>query len=137
MSERILDKELSLQIRKELVRGTKIIDIQAMFDINENTWDSWYYRDTQGFRSMVVEAKKERLIRKSEKISEDILDMQAIDTEGKVASDLLRIMQKESEFIRETLDKDNYSKRTDLTTKDKAISFPTSINIVKPDGDNI
>jgi len=118
MSLTLLTEETTLQIRKLVLQGKQYVEIQDELDISENTWDSWVYRDTHGFRKLLNEAKHERLIKLSEKVSKEILEASTVDENGRIATDVLRIKQKESEFIRETLGKDNYSKRSELTGKD-------------------
>lgn len=114
----LLTEELTLQIRKLVLQGVPYNEIQATLNIIDNTWDSWVYRDTQGFRGLLTEWKKERLIRKAEKLSDEILDADHIDEKGKFNTDVMRVKQKEAEFVRETLGKDTgYSKRNELTGK--------------------
>lgn len=110
-----LTDELTLQIRELVLQGVKYKDIQEKLDIPSNTWDAWVYKDYKDFRKDLNSWKYERLLKKSEKLSEEILDAIHIGTEGNYDKDLLRIKQKESEFIRETLGKNEYSKRTENT----------------------
>lgn len=114
----LLTEELTLKIRQQVLEGVNYKVIQSSLDINENTWDTWVYKNYQGFRDTLMEWKKERLIRKAEKLSDEILDAEHIDEKGKLNTDIIRVKQKESEFVRETLGKDvGYSKRNELTGK--------------------
>lgn len=113
-----LTNELTLQIRELVLQGVKYKDIQQQLDVLPGTWDKWYYEDYKDFRKDLNSWKYERLLKKSEKLSEDILDADHLTEEGKYDKDMLRIKQKESEFIRETLGKNEYSKRTENTGKD-------------------
>lgn len=126
-----LTDELVLAIRKQVLDGVKYIDIQDKLEIPANTWDAWVYKDytsnpnkNKGFRTLLNEWKNERLIRKTEKLSDEILDANHIKEDGKYDTDLLRVKQKEAEFVRETLGKLNYSKKTetDLTSKGESIN---------------
>jgi uncharacterized protein YaaR (DUF327 family) len=102
-----------------VLEGFMYKDIQSQLDISSNTWDTWVYRDTQGFRDNLIKWRNERLLKKAEKISNEILDMGHVSDEGRVDSNILRVKQKESEFVRETVGKDfGYSKRSELTGKD-------------------
>jgi len=131
MSERIIDEKLTLQIRKDIISGLMLREIQEKYTINDSTWDSWYYRNTQGFRDLVISAKKERMVKRAEDTSDEILSLQTKDDEGKPITDLLRIKQREAEFIRETLGKDHYSKRQEQTGKDgEALPTPILMNYV-------
>jgi len=52
-------------------------------------------------------------------ITSDIIQtLPVFDDNGKLDKELLKIKQKEAEFIRETLGKQHYSKRSELTGKD-------------------
>lgn len=114
-----LTTELTLQIRGLVLEGKKYIEIQEILDIPANTWDAWVYKDYKDFRKDLNSWKKERLLKKSERLSEEILDLDYTSEEGKINSDILRIKQKESEFVRNTLGKDEgYSTRQELTGKD-------------------
>lgn len=104
----ILTDELTLQIRELVLKGIEYIKIQEQLGISPNTWDSWVYRDTQGFRQQLVAWKKERLIKKAERNVNDLLDCEDI----KVRADITK-------FTLETLAKDDgYTKRTEMTGKD-------------------
>lgn len=116
-----LTEELTLRIRSMVLEGKRYSEVQRELDISPNTWDTWVYKDYQDFRKNLNSWKAERLIKKSEKISEEILDME------NVTAELLRIKQKEAEFVRETLGKQEYSKRSELTGKDGKDLIPKPI----------
>jgi hypothetical protein len=119
--------EVSLQndnirdkIRTMLINGQKIKDIQASFGINAGTWDANYYRNTNGFRDFVVNAHNERLKTIARKNIEDIISMPDRDDDVRY----LKIKSDMSAFVAETLDKENFSKRSDDNKDDR-----TPINI--------
>jgi hypothetical protein len=113
-----LTPKLSLQIRKRIITGMLNIEIQDELDILPSTWDSWYYRNTQGFRENLIRWKGERYLKKAEKLSGEIMDMPHV-IRDEVNTKILSIKQKEAEFLRETLGKDEgYTKRNELTGKD-------------------
>ncbi len=114
-----LTEEVTLKIRALVLSGVKYKDIQEQLDISDNTWDTWIYKDYKDFRKNLTSWKKERLLKKSEKLSEEILDIDHVDEKGGVDTDILRVKQKESEFVRTTLGKEEgYSTRNELTGKD-------------------
>lgn len=114
-----LTPELTLQIRALVLENVKYKDIQEKLEIPDNTWDAWVYKDYKDFRKNLNSWKTERLLKKSEKLSEEILDIVHINEKGGVDTDILRVKQKESEFIRGTLGKEEgYSTRSELTGKD-------------------
>jgi len=138
-----LTEELTLQIRNLVIDGVQYNKIQEMLDIPSSTWDSWVYRNCEDFRVNLTNWKHERFIKKAEKVSDDILDIEHIDETGKMLPDLLRVKQKESEFIRETLAKDfGYSKRSEVTGKNGgalSMTFDSVFNdstLRQTEGDN-
>ena len=120
-----LTDKLVLEIRKMVLDGKSYVEIQQELEINASTWDTWVYKNYQGFRNNLVDWKHERILKKCEKLSEEILDINHTGDNG-VDSRILSIKQKESEFIRSTLDKKHYSKQlnTDLTSGGKPIITP-------------
>lgn len=111
-----LTTELTLQIRNLVLEGKMYKDIQAELDVLPGTWDKWYYEDYKDFRKNLQSWKAERLIKKTEKLSEEILDMNhfSVKEDSEVINtDVLRVKQKESEFVRETLGKNVYSKKVE------------------------
>ena len=124
-----LTEKLVLEIRKMVLDGKDYVEIQQELEINDSTWDTWVYKNYQGFRNNLVDWKYERILKKCEKLSEEILDINHYTGDNGVDSRILSIKQKESEFIRSTLDKKHYSKQlnTDLTSGGK----PIMVNIDK------
>jgi hypothetical protein len=111
-----LTQELTLQIRQLVLQGVKYLDIQEQLAIPANTWDAWVYKDYKDFRKDLQSWKAERLVRKAERLSDEILEAVHIDESGKYATDVLRIKQKEAEFVRSTLGKnEGYSTRIETT----------------------
>ncbi len=117
-----LTQKLTLEIRSLLLRGHKPKEIQQTLGINPSTWDGWYFEDFQGFRDLLTNTKHEILLAKAEDISREILSLtHKIRSSKGTQTDInvLRLKQKESEFVRETLGKSQgYSKRQELTGKD-------------------
>lgn len=114
-----LTPELTLQIRAMVLDNVKYKDIQAILEVPDNTWDAWVYKDYKDFRKDLKSWKIERLLKKSEKLSEEILDAVHFNDKGEINTDVLRVKQKESEFIRGTLGKnEGYSSRSELTGSD-------------------
>lgn len=114
----LLTDELTLKIRGLVLKGNKYVEIQRQLEISDSTWDTWVYKNCKDFRVKLNDWKAERLIKKSEDLSDEILDMPHDD------SRILRIKQKEAEFVRETLAKDRYSKRNELTGADGGALMP-------------
>ena len=102
-----LTEELTLKIRQGVLDSKTYIQIQQELDISPNTWDTWVYKDYNGFRTNLNNWKKERMIKKAEKVVDKSMDS---ETE-KIALDA-------AQFTLETLGKLDYSKRTEHTGKD-------------------
>jgi len=102
-----LTEELTLKIRKGVLDNKSYIEIQQELDINSNTWDTWVYKDYNGFRANLNNWRKERMIKKAEKVIDKSMDSEA----EKIALDA-------AQFTLETLGKMDYSKRSELTGKD-------------------
>jgi len=125
-----LTEELTLKIRQLVLEGKTYKDIQETLNIPDNTWDTWIYKDYKDFRKNLQSWKAERLIKKTEKLSEEILDMSYISTrEDKevINTDILRVKQKEAEFVRETLGKADYSKKVEQEVSNPDGSLKTII----------
>lgn len=108
-----LTEDLTLNIRGRVLSGEKYLSIMKDLGIPAATWDTWVYKDYQGFRTKLNEWKKERLIKKAELLSDDILDTDHHGGKDGIDVHLLRIKQKEAEFVRSTLGKDQYSSKTE------------------------
>jgi transposase-like protein len=105
----LLEIEEKRRFRTVFLETGSVAQACRELGINPNTFDSWYYRNQHGVRDFIKEIKRELFIIKTEKLSNEILDMKTYDN-----AKLLAIKQKEAEFVRETLLKDEgYTKRTE------------------------
>jgi hypothetical protein len=121
-----LTPELTLRIRQLVLEGLMYKDIQERLGILAGTWDKWNYEDYKDFRKNLISWKQERLLKKSEKLSDDILDLPHTDEKGKPDTNILRVKQKEAEFVRSTLGKnDGYSTKTE--SEIRVTELPTPI----------
>ena len=126
-----LTESLRLDIRRELLEGLSYKKTQEKLNINPNNWDTWVWKDYQGFREFLTKIKHEIMVRGAEKFSKELM---AMDNEKDT---IVRIKQKESEFLRETIGKDTgYTKRTENTGKDGADLFPVDQK-TKEEADNV
>ena len=101
------DDETKYKIRTLYLDGNTMAQIADKLSISKNTIDSAYYKNTHNFRDFMLELKKTRILLGAEQVSDEIMAQQS-DGNAKILS----IKQKEAEFLRETLGKDQgYSKR--------------------------
>lgn len=119
------DEQFLLKIKELYLEGKSEKEIQQILEVPAGTWDYWRWKNYQGFADRLLSYKHERMIQKAEMNLEVLQD-----------SEDERVSLQANTFILETLSKKNYSKRTDLTTNDKEITFPTAINIVNPNEGN-
>lgn len=101
-----LSPELTLEIRKRVIRGEKYVQIQADLGISSGTWDTWVWENYQGFRDELTQWKHEKLVKKSEEVLED-----------RVASRDEDVSLRAAIYITERLAKEHYSKRVENTGK--------------------
>ena len=119
MSLSLREIETLQKIRTLYLEGKNYKTIQAELDIPAGSWDSIYYRNEYGFRDFINSIKRERFLKEAEKVSDQIMEA---DHSEDVR--ILAIKQKEAEFLRETLGKDQYSKKTEIDN-----SAPITINV--------
>jgi len=101
------DDEVKNKIRTLYMDGKSMYEISDILGIPKGTIDSAYWRNTHNIRDFFNDLKKELFLRKAEKVSNEIMALQ-----GDKNAKILSIKQKEAEFLRETLGKDQgYSKR--------------------------
>lgn len=103
------DDDVRSKIRTRYIKGWSIVAILEDLGIQQGTYDTNLWRNTNGFRDFMTELKKEYFLSVTEAVSRDILTMDTTEN-----AKMLTIKQKEAEFIRETLLKDHgYTKRTE------------------------
>jgi hypothetical protein len=109
-------QELSLQddnirnrLRTGIIAGKSIASILDEIGISENTFWVNYWRDTQGIRAFVVNAQNERLKQIARKNIDEIISMPNNDDDIRY----LKIKADMTAFVAETLDKENFSKKTE------------------------
>ena len=137
----VLNKELCLKIRKEVLNGANYVQTRKKLDIAEGTWDSWYWEDkqipdmVQGFRTFVKQAKYERMMKQVEANLDDFLYMSDQTEDGRIDPQLAKLRQKTTEFVAERLGKIDFSTRSenDITSKGEKINFVLNEDLSKRD----
>jgi len=105
-----LTDEVMAKIQELLLEGKKESEVYEMLDIPRSTWNTWRKLNYDDFRTNVLDHKLEYKLNLAEMVSEDVLRTDHYNAEGKVDTGVLSVKQREAQFIRETLDKKNYSK---------------------------
>lgn len=121
-----LTDELTLQIRRLYFEGLNWKKIQEALEIPAGTWDVWMWKDHKDFRKTIRGLEHEKMVETAKEFSKELMTIEHTSAEGRVMTDILKVKQKEAEFLRETLGKADYSKRNEMTGaegKDLSITF--------------
>jgi hypothetical protein len=124
----LLSDDLQNKIITGVLEGKTYRALMAELGLKESTFYNWLWNDYKGLRQRVNEAKREVILRETEDISNQIRRLDTLDDKGRHNAKLLAIKQKEAEFLRETLGKDEYSKRQETTGAD---GTPLSVNVMQ------
>jgi len=120
MSLTIQTDEIKNKIRTLYLEGLNYKQIMDSLDIKEPTWYTWFYRNTNGFRDYINDIEKELLIRQARQNLKEVINMDIPLDDPR----WLKIKTDVSQFIAETLDKDNFSKKQEIDQ-----TQPITINV--------
>jgi len=126
----MLTDELFGKIKSCVLEGKNIRETASFCEIPENTFYDWTARNYLNISDKIEGWQRDKRLRLANITSDTIQTLPVIDENGKVDKELLKIKQKESEFIRETLGKEIYSKRSELTGKDGKDLPQPIINVI-------
>jgi len=123
MSEKVgpktkLTDELFKEIKRSILDGNDLKETAKICEINEGTFYVWHSNNYLNLADKIDGWKRDRKLMLADITSDIIQTLPVFDDNGKLDKELLKIKQKEAEFIRETLGKQHYSKRSELTGKD-------------------
>lgn len=118
------------KIKKSIIDGNDLKTTANVCGIEINTLYDWSSRNYLNISDKIEGWKRDRKIMLANKNIEEILAMDKGDRER------LKVIQDTSKFVLETLDKDNYSKRSELTGKDGDNLIPRPILDVQQDNSN-
>lgn len=103
----LMNDDTKNKLRTLYLEGKTIKEILAILEIPKGTFDMYYYTNKYALRDFMTECKKERVMQTVERFSDELMAIDA-DQNAKMKA----IQQKESEFLRETLLKEQgYTKR--------------------------
>ena len=123
----ILTDELISVIKQHILDGKILKEIASLCDIPEKTIYSWTYDNYREISDKIEGWKRDRKLLLADKNIDKILVM---DMDNK---DFTKVVADMSKFVKETLDKKHYSKRSELTGKEGK-DLPTPIiNISRND----
>lgn len=116
----LLEDNSRNKIRTLYNEGKNWTEIRAILEIPENTWYSYYWQDKQGFRRFIKDIENEYLKDIAKQNIKDIANMNLKDNED---VRYLKIKADMSQFIAETLDKEDFSKKIEETTDKTPINI--------------
>jgi hypothetical protein len=117
----LLLPDIQNKFRTLYMEGKNIKDILAILGIPENTYYSYLWRDQQGFRQFINAIEMEYLKNLARKNLKEVAEM---DTSNLDDVRYLKIKTDTSQFLAETADKENFSKKSDDNAEQR-----TPINI--------
>jgi len=107
-----LTDELVKKIKQYILEGNNLKETAKLSGIDEQKLYNWNYDNYLNLADKITGWKRDRKLMLAEKNIEDILDM------GINEKETIKVVADMSKFVAETLDKGNYSKRSELTAKD-------------------
>lgn len=110
--------EILAIIKEGIVDGKPMREMAQISGIPESTLYDWTYKNYGNFADKLENWKLQAKLKKAESRADEILSLPLHDKDNKIDSSVLNTVQKESQFIRETLAKDRYSKRSEQTGAD-------------------
>lgn len=138
--ESALNEESCIKMRECVLNGGTDDDLAKLCGVSINTVIAWKSRNYKSFYDKWLSWKQEWRLQRAEKFGDKLM---GLTDEEKI----LQLKQKEAEFIRETLGKKHYSKRSELTGEggkdlipkgelDKVIANLTNQNCDKKQGES-
>lgn len=125
-----LTDELVDKIKQSILAGNDLKTTANIIGKSEDVMYQWNSKNYSGIADKIEGWKRDYKLSLADKNINDILKIGAVA--DKVT---LKVVADMSKFVKETLDKNNYSKKveTDLTSKGEKI---LAINYILPNGDN-
>jgi len=114
-----MDKEALTKIKEAVLDGKNLKEIANIIGISEQTIYSWHSTNYKSIADKIEGWKRDRKLMLAEKNIESILQLDVTD------KDFVKTVSDMSKFVTETLGKENYSKRTELTGADGANLIPS------------
>lgn len=140
-----LTKEVIAKIKQAILKGKTLKQFAEESGVSYSTLTGWTYENKANLSDKIEGWKRDRKILLATKNLEEFLEMQTANSvtgkDGeeyvKIDPALVRVKADMTKFTLETLAKENYSKRSELTGKDgEQLNTVVSFNYVKPDSPN-
>lgn len=115
-----LTDEILREIKIGVYNGLDMTDVAKVCGIPVQTIYDWKWKNQRELGDKMRRWQLDALLAKAERVAGKILDLPlGITTSG--------VVQKETQFLRQTLSKETYSKRSELTGKDGENLMPAPI----------
>ena len=105
------DKELLIKIKESILAGNDLRTTANVCEIPESTLYTWHSDNYLNIADKIEGWKRDRKLNLADRNIDGILCLGVAD------KDSLKVVADMSKFVKETLDKENYSKRNELTGK--------------------
>lgn len=125
-----LTDELLIEIKQLTLDGKNLKEIASIKEIPEVTIYKWHEKNYLNFYDKVEGCRRDRKLMLANRNIEAILQL---DTNDK---DFVKTVSDMSKFVAETLDKKNYSKRTENTGADGKDLIPVLVKFIDGNEDN-
>lgn len=119
-----LTDELVKQIKQSILDGNDLKTTANVCGINEGTFYVWHSDNYLKIADKIEGWKRDRKLNLADKNIEGILGLGISD------KDSLKVVADMSKFVKETLDKKNYSKRSELTGEDGKDLQPVLVKFI-------
>lgn len=125
----LLNDKLLRDIQVKIEEGKNYKEICQELDISYGTFVDWKYSNYQGFSDKLTIYEQNFLIKKTDENLKYFVDkLDTMNKDGSQNARLLKIKADMTQFVKETLHKDTYSKRTETTG---ANGNPLQVNVTK------
>ena len=118
----ILDEELFRKIKQSILDGNDLRETAKVCDITESTLYCWHSDNYLNISDKIEGWKRDRKLIQADKNIDNILRLPHTD------KDFVKVVSDMSKFVKETLDKQYYSKRSELTgAEGRALILPAEL----------
>lgn len=135
-----LTEEVFEKIRESILAGNDLRETAKICKINEGTFYQWHSRNYSNLSDKIEGWRRDRKLLLAERNIVEFLEMDTknLMLKGKelveqTDTGLVKVKADISKFVAETLGRDNYSKRNELTGKD---GKDLNINLIKYEPDD-
>lgn len=105
------DKEFVAKLKALVFQGKTLKEMAELSGVSESSMYHWHADNVAGIRDKIEVWRLESKLAKADRNIDQILELPVTE------KDYTKVVADMSKFVKETLDKENYSKRSELTGK--------------------